>query len=254
MSMSQTATKEIIPVAEYIREPMGMVSNLAHKWELVSGIPLTPAEDRTMVREPVRAVPSALAERLGKVRVLIVPYIGCFDSGDSVCLAKPSGETHTAVWSEEQGCLNLVLACREVDAHDTGFEFLASIAQMVLPKMTGEEMSSYAGLLDKEATIGVHGEIDKEALNAKTAFLKQRESASARAAKKLSQYIDVSLTSTLAEYMHGLWHDVQIRVGPDYLPVQQLRERMTWLAGVFPPNPGYDLFAREFDGNHSSDS
>ncbi|MGH9344560.1 MAG: hypothetical protein ACRD19_12480 [Terriglobia bacterium] len=249
MSMSQTATKEIIPVSEYICDPMGPVSNLTHNWELFSGVPLTPAEDRTMVREPARAVPSVLAGRLGKVRVLAVPYIGCFDAGDSVCLTKPSGESHTAVWAEEQGCLNLVLACKELDAHDTGFEFLASIAQMALPKMTREEVSGYGGLIDKEAALGIRGEIDKESLNAKAAFLKQREIASARAAKRLGRYIDVSLTGTLAEYMHGLWHDVQIRVGPDYLPVQQLRERMMWLAGIFPPNPGYDLFAREFDGS-----
>ncbi|MGH9401564.1 MAG: hypothetical protein ACRD2P_05605 [Terriglobia bacterium] len=254
MNVSLTATKEIIPVNEYIRDPMGPVSNLAHGWGLFSGVHLTPAEDRTMVREPARAVPSSLAERLGKVQVLIVPYIGCFDAGDSICLAKPPGETHTAVWVEEQGFLNLALACRELDAHDTGFELLASIAQIALPKMTHEELSGYAALLDKEAALGVRGEIDKEALNAKAAFLKLRNGASSRATKRLGQYVDVSLTGTLTEYMHGLWHDVQIRVGQDYLPVQQLRERMMWLAGIFPPNPGYDLFARELDGSKTPKS
>lgn len=253
MSTSQTAVKEIIPVSEYLREPAGPTSRLAHQWELVSGIPLTPAEDRTMVREPARAVPAALAERLGKVRVLIVPFIGCSDAGDSVCQAKPSGETHTAVWSEEQGRLNLVLAGRELDAHDTGFELLASVAQMVLPKLTGEEMSGYAALIDAELGAKIGGEIDKESLNAKAAFLKQRESAGSRAAKRLAQYVDTSLAGTLAEYMHGLWHDVQIRVGPEHLPVEQLQKRMMWLASLFPPNPGYDLFAREFGASTPSE-
>lgn len=254
MSMQQTAAKEIIPVSEYLRDPAGPTSHLAHDWELVSSVPLTPAEDRAMVREPARAVPAALAERLGKVRVLIVPFIGCFDAGDSVCQAKPSGETHTAVWSEEQGRLNLVLAGRELDAHDTGFELLASIAQMVLPKMTSDEISGYTALVEAELAAGISGEIDKESLNAKAAFLKQRENAGSRAAKRLAQYIDASLAGTLAEYMHGLWHDVQIRVGPDHLPVEQLRERMMWLARLFPPNPGYDLFAREFEAGRSSEA
>lgn len=252
--MPQTAAKEITPVSEYLRDPAGPTSHLAHDWELVSSIPLTPAEDRSMVREPARAVPAVLAERLGKVRVLIVPYIGCFDAGDSVCQAKPAGETHTAVWSEEQGRLNLVLAGRELDAHDTGFELLASIAQMVLPKLTGDEMSGYAALIESELTAGAGGEIDKESLNAKTAYLKQRVNGGPRAAKRLSQYIDTSLAGTLAEYMHGLWHDVQIRVGPEHLPVEQLQKRMIWLARLFPPNPGYDLFAREFEAGKSSEA
>lgn len=248
MSISQTETRNIIPVSEYVRAPVGQPSTLAHNWELFPGVPLTPAEDRTMAREPARAVPAALAKRLGAVRVLIVPYIACSEGGDSVCRTKPEGETHTAVWLEDEGRLNLILACREVDAHDTGFEFLASVAQMALPKMTAEEMRSFGSLIEEELEAGTGGEIDKDALSAKAAYLKQRGLSEARASRKLSQYIDVSLTAALAEYMHGLWHDVQIRVGPDYLPVRELRARMIWLAKIFPPNPGYDLFARELGG------
>jgi len=47
---------------------------------------------------------------------------------------------------------------------------------------------------------------------------------------------------TAAEYIHGLWHDVQIRVGADHLPVEQLRRRMNLMAELFPPNPGYRVF------------
>ena len=47
--------------------------------------------------------------------------------------------------------------------------------------------------------------------------------------------------------MHGLWHAVQIRVGPEHLPLPQLRRRMTLLAGLFPPTEGYNVFAKELE-------
>jgi hypothetical protein len=47
--------------------------------------------------------------------------------------------------------------------------------------------------------------------------------------------------------MHGLWHDVQIRVGPEHLPLRPLRQRVRLLADLFPPNPGYNVFARELE-------
>jgi len=56
------------------------------------------------------------------------------------------------------------------------------------------------------------------------------------------RYRDVSFAGTAAEYIHGLWHDVQIRIGPDHLPVAQLRRRMNLMAKLFPPNPGYRVF------------
>jgi hypothetical protein len=65
--------------------------------------------------------------------------------------------------------------------------------------------------------------------------------------EKLERYRNPSFVSTVAEYMHGLWHDVQIRVGPEHLPLPQLRRRMNLLADLFPPNPGYSVFAKELE-------
>ena len=208
-------------------------------------ITLTPAEERTMVREPAQAVPASVAERIGPLRVLVVPYIACGESGDVVCTAKPKGETHTAAWVETSERTNLLLASREVDAHDTGFEFLASIAELLRPRLTISEMAAYDELLDEELRHGVRGEIDEESLAAKQALLAIRPWRRSRL--QFEPYRDVSLVSTVAEYMHGLWHDVQIRVGPQHLPLQQLRRRMTLMSDLFPPNPGYAVFAKELE-------
>jgi hypothetical protein len=246
MGASQTSTREIIPVHEYVREVVGLFSHIAHGWELHSALLLTPAEERIMVREPAQAVPSAIAKRLGPLRVLVVPYVGCFKSGDAVCFSKPEEESHTAVWVEGDGRTDLVLASKELDAHDTGFEFLASIAQLLIPKLSAQELDRYRQLVDDELNRAVRGEIDKEALESKENYLKLPDPGS-RKSEQFSQYVNASAVSTLAEYMHGLWHDVQIRVGPEHLPVPELRRRMIALAEMFPPNAGYGLFARELE-------
>jgi hypothetical protein len=245
LSTPQTPAQDCIPISEYIQGKFVPISRLAHNWEIHSMVALTPAEDRTMVREPAQAVPSGIAERIGALRVLLVPYIACVESGDVVCSVKPKGETHTAAWVETSERTNLLLACREVDAHDTGFEFLASVAELLQPHLTASELAAYDQLLEEELRHGVRGEIDEESLTAKQALLAIRPWRRSRL--QYEPYRNISLVSTLAEYMHGLWHDVQIRVGPEHLPLQPLRRRMNLMSTVFPPNPGYAVFAKDLE-------
>jgi len=245
LSTPQTPAQDSIPISEYVQGKFAPLSHLAHGWEIHSMIALTPAEERTMVREPAQAVPASVAERVGPLRVLMVPYIACEESGDVVCKAKPHGETHTSAWVETSERTNLLLACREVDAHDTGFEFLASVAELLRPRLTIAEFAAYDEVLNEELRHGVRGEIDEESLTAKQALLAIRPWRRSRL--QYEPYRDVSLVSTLAEYMHGLWHDVQIRVGSQHLPLQQLRRRMDLMSNLFPPNPGYAVFAKELE-------
>jgi hypothetical protein len=239
--LNSTSPREAIPVSEYISAPHVPVSHLAHDWEMYSGVMLTPAEERTMVREPAQSVPVSIAQRVGNMRVLLVPYVACQETGDVVSFTKPKGETHSAVWLEQGGWTHLVLACRELDAHDTGFEFLASVAELLRPKLTPEETERYTQLIEEELRDGVPGEIDEDAHAAKHPLLKTRTAH--RRVSQFENYRNISFVSTVAEYMHGLWHDVQIRVGPEHLPLPQLRTRMNLLAEMFPPNPGFKVFA-----------
>ena len=239
-----------IPVAEYVRRPHSPLSHLAHDWELHASILLSPAEERTMAREPAEAVPDALAKRIGPLRVLFVPYISCTPEGDYVSFTKPGGDTHTSVWADVEGVMQIVLACRELDAHDTGFEFLACVAELLRPKLSEEELAEFDRLLAAELADQVTGEIDEEAVRAKQTF--RGRTARRRHQEEFERYRDVSLVETLAEYMHGLWHDVQIRVGPEHLPIPQLRKRMEMLTRLFPPNEGYRVFDEEIDRSESS--
>ncbi len=233
------------PVAEYVQQTFIPLSNLRDNWEMHSAVPLSPAEERMMAREPVQAVPHRIAERLGKVRILLVPYLACHESGDRVTFEKPEGEKHSTVWLEREERIYLLLSCRDLDPHDTGFELLATIAELVRGRLTPEEIEKYTRLLEGELERGVPGEIDEEAREAKQPLLERRGGREASGA--FGAYRDVSFTSTLAEYMHGLWHDVQIRVGPEHLPVPELRQRMILMSELYPPNAGYRVFSEELE-------
>jgi hypothetical protein len=206
---------------------------------------LSPAEERMMVREPMQAVPRRIVERLGKARLLLVPYLACLESGDHVSYERPQGEKHSSVWLEEEDRIDLLLSCRDLDAHDTGFELLATIAELLRARLTAEELDSYTRLLEDELRRGVPGEVDEEAREAKRPLLEHP--IKRWPTKAFEAYRKVSLTSTLAEYMHGLWHDVQVHLGPEHLPIADLRRRMILLSELFPPNDGYHVFSEELD-------
>jgi hypothetical protein len=232
-------TVQWIPVPDYVRADRSPISRLAHQWELHSAILLSPSEERNMVREPAQAVPDAVANRIGPLRLLLVPYIACTKEGDYVSFSKPDGESHTSVWVEVDGVTRVVLACRELDAHDTGFELLACVAELLRPRMAPGETREFQCVLEDEMRQSIEGEIDEEALRAKRALLGR---GGRRRSQEFEAYRDTALVETVAEYMHGLWHDVQIRVGPDHLPLAQLRRRLDLLARIFPPNEGYSVF------------
>jgi hypothetical protein len=241
LSASQASVTKSIPVREYVQQAFVPLSRLAHDWEMHSAVALSPSEERTMVREPARAIPQAIARRLGNLRILLVPFVACYPTGDMVAFSSPEGEKHSAVWMENRNRIDLVLACRDLDPHDTGWEFLASVAELLRSRLTSEEMERYTTLLQEELGQGFEGEIDEDAYEAKQPL--RRRSRWSRSGPQFLKYRDVSFTSTCAEYVHGLWHDVQIRMGPEHLPVPVLRRRMILMSEMFPPNPGYQLFA-----------
>lgn len=242
MGAPKTPVRDNIPVSEYIHGTFVPISHLPHNWEMHSAAALTPAEERTIIREPAEAVPASIAARLGRLRVLVVPWVACFETGDQVSLTKPKGETHSAVWLETSERIHLVLPCRELDPHDTGLEFLASIAELLRPRLADHELERFNRLLQAELRAGIAGEVDDDARAAKQPLTGSRPRRR-RSPELFEHYRDISFVSTTAEYMHGLWHDVQVRLGPEHLPVRELRRRLMLLAEMFPPNPGYSLFA-----------
>ena len=233
-----------IPVKKYVEQPTGIVSHLAHNWEYCPSVLLSPSEERTMVRDPVSAIPKGVARRLSPLRIWVVPYIQCQPDGDVVREEKPAGGTHTAVWLEQGEVMEILLACRELNAHDTGFELLASTAEIFQSRAGREEMARYRRVIEDELVMAIPGEIDEETIEVKKTFLDAGDEK-----PKREEYVARSFSATLTEYIHGLWHDVEVRIGPNYLPVSALRCRLELMAELYPPNQGYTVFADNFTRN-----
>jgi hypothetical protein len=190
--------------------------------------PVTPAEAEGMFREPAAAVPADAAARLGSLRLFAVAYIACGGEREFATDSPPQSDTHSSLWLERDGGFDLFLSLRDTNPHDAGFELLAAVADLLVPRFGDEEFAAWAALLERELNQAAEGEIDEDALEARRAMSED--------------YAAVSLASTVAEYMHALWHDVHVRQGPGHLEPQFLRRRLEWLRELFPPNPGYRLF------------
>lgn len=201
---------------------------LAHGWRLHGLDPVLLEQAGAILHEPAAAIPAALAGRLGALRVFAVPFIACGGESEFVAVEPPSGELHSSLWIEQPQGTALFLSLRETNAHDTGFELLAAVADLAVPRLTDQEFAAYARLLDREQREGAQGEIDDDALEAKNAAD--------------PGYAAASLAATLAEYMHALWHDVEVRMGQPHLDPKFLRRRFELLERWFPPNPGDRLF------------
>ncbi len=206
----------------------GASAELAHGWLLRAVAPISLGQAESILREPAAAVPQAAAGRLGTVRLYAVSYLACQEGSDFVAEELPQGEQHSSVWLERPEGLHLFVSFGDANSHDVGFELLAALGELLVPRLSDEEFARYSRLVERELREGAAGEIDDDALEARN---------SARL-----DYVGISLASTLAEYMHALWHDVDLRHGPEHLPAKFLRRRFDLLQEWFPPNAGYELF------------
>jgi len=173
------------------------------------------------------AVPEGLASRLGPCRILLLPH-----------LADPEA---TSQWTATGTGLEVEVAVSGAEPHDLALEALLCLGQALWESTTREERAAWLKLLDAEMRENVAGEIDEEAMEEKRRLLGSRTLA--RSPRRLLRYAGVAFASTLAEYIHALWHDVTVRSGPEHLPAECLRRRLELFERWFPPRTGRRLFA-----------
>jgi hypothetical protein len=201
---------------------------LAHGWKLFAGCPASLPLIREFIRPAVRAVPSRMAHQLGVCGVSLVSGLGSPDMASQ--------------WAATDQGVEVSLATADQDEHDVALEMLLCLGQALWERLLASQRKAYWLLLDTEIRGAVAGEIDEEALREKRALMANRSSAAS--GRRLKRYGSASFAGTAAEYVHCLWHDVEVRSGPDYLPATQLRRRLEFLSRWFPPDRGYRLFRR----------
>jgi hypothetical protein len=187
---------------------------------------------RDFIRPALRAVPSRMAYVLGSCRVSLVSSLGNPDLASQ--------------WTATDRGVEISLAAADRDEHDVAMEMLLCLGQVLWERLLPNQRKAYWLLLDAEIRAGIAGEIDEEALKEKRALMTSRFSAAS--GTRLKRYGGASFAGTAAEYVHCLWHDVEVRSGPDYLPARQLRQRLELLSRWFPPDRGYRLFGARDPG------
>ncbi|HOK45036.1 MAG TPA: hypothetical protein PLA43_19470 [Bryobacteraceae bacterium] len=192
-----------------------------------SGSPETVSE---YVRPALDSVPSSLASRLGACVVILRPG-----------LEPPQTVSR---WKAGGGRIEVELAAGEAEPHDVALELLLCLGQAVWETLAPEETAAWLKLLDEEIRAKVEGEIDEDALEEKRRLFSSRTLA--RSSRRLLRYAGAAFAGTLAEYVHALWHDVGVRVGPEHLPPKWLRRRLELFERWFPPEGGRRLFPPEY--------
>ena len=181
---------------------------------------------REFIRPVARAVPRKMARQLGACRVSLVAGFGRSDTASQ--------------WTASSSGVEISIASRDRSGHEIAMELLLCLGEALWETLAPGQVKAYWQLLDAEVQAGVDGEIDDEALAGKTTLLRDRSSA--RSARRLQQYGRASFSATAAEYVHCLWHDVEVVSGREHLPALPLQRRLELLSRWFPPNPGYRLY------------
>jgi hypothetical protein len=199
---------------------------LAHGWELAVPGEASVSVVREFIRPAIRAVPSGMARQLGYCRIRLAVDLG--------------GASLASEWTAGEQDVRVSIAIGGRTEHDIAMELLICLGQALWQKLTSEQLRAYWRLLGSEFLAGARGEIDEEALKEKRALLGSRISAASD--RRLERYGEASFAGTAAEYVHCLWHDVEVVSGAEHLPAQQLRRRLELLSGWFPPGRGHKLY------------
>jgi hypothetical protein len=198
---------------------------LAHGWRLAAA-DVSKEIIEEFIRPAVRAIPPAIADRLGRCRV---------------SLPSSMDEDETASrWTASEDMIEIAVATSGVEPHDVAMELLVCVGQALWDVIRPGRCDAWRELLCTELAEQVGGEIDEQARDAKRALLASRSVTRGR--RRWEEYARASFASTAAEYVHCLWHDVTVRTGPEHLPAPCLLRRLELLATWFPPARGRRLF------------
>jgi hypothetical protein len=156
------------------------------------------------------------------------------------CVVDLGSPNVASKWTASGRELRISISIGGRDGHDVAMELLLCLGQALWQKLSPGQLKAYWLLLDSEFLAGIGGEIDEDVLREKRALLGGRISAASD--RRLGRYGCASFAGTAAEYVHSLWHAVEVVSGPEHLPAKQLRRRLELLQAWFPPDRGHRLF------------
>jgi hypothetical protein len=206
----------------------------------------------TRVSEPdlerlVGAVPSLLAPALKNRTYYFVP-LAIADTGETMIAPSYNVELGDRAVCHRNAAFGateaVFLSTRLVeDRFGLAFEFFINVAHNFVDAAGVPE--SFARLVWSQAEAQVRGETSQDAWESRRRAQDARNGQKTIDERARSTYFDASFSDALAVYMLSLavdfdYHDLREREYP-LLAAPALAERLRHVAGLFPPNTGYEF-------------
>jgi hypothetical protein len=253
--MASDSTLEQLSVAQFAERFRGEMFPLTRSVSYFPvSLPLTEDDIREHLEDPIASLPPALAERLPKIYILLVPYLERANGRESrngksairVSVTPPSEAralSH-AIVKLHGGDTVLAFAIKDQETADYHYHFYTALADLLAETWPEEEQEQYYRELREELSAGVHGEVDEPSWHAKQGLLRRQVNVR-RPSKAFREYARKSFVDTLTLYMHGICCDIDLEPGPRQLPSRFIRRRLLLLESLYPPPKGYAVFPEE---------
>jgi hypothetical protein len=234
-----------------------------------AAVPLVADELRDFIDEPVAALPPRVLAGLGRVVVLLVPYLERpgeqpprprspkraaeklpeFDPRDSLVAMDPPAPANLLpvaylppLTAEEPHIL--AFSTQGVDSSDHHYNFFHAISLLVFLTQPDSVLAGYRNILREELKSRAHGEVDDASWKAKLDLLK-KESGVRGESKLFLEYARHSFVDTLTLFLHGICCDIDVEPGPRQIASRYLRKRLQFLQVEYPQPEGYAVFPEE---------
>lgn len=209
--------------------------------------PMADEDLRQYLHDPIAAVSSAICVEVGKVGLILVPYLekGNGRSADAVSFEAPPEGRQLAVSRVSSGNQTiLVLATRDEDVANYHYTVYNALAGLVAEKWPAESQESFYRQLREELSAEVHGEVDERSWHLKQALVR-RQTNVRKETKLFRDYARQAFEDTLTLYLHGTCCDIDVETGPRQMPSRYLRKRLELLLSLYPPPEGYAVFPEQ---------
>ena len=235
-----------LAVSDLATRCRGEMIPLTNTFSYFATVPLADEDLKQYLRDPIAALSPAIGAVLGKVGVLLVPWLerGEPRNGDYVIFEKPHENRMVPLARVAGEIPVLVLAIRDIEVADYHYNFYAALAGLVADNWGKESQDRFLSLLREELKSEVHGEVDERSWHLKQSLLR-RQTNVRKETKLFREYARQAFEDTLTLYLHGICCDIDVDTGPRQMPSRYLRRRLELLFSLYPPPEGYAVFPEQ---------
>jgi len=245
--MSTEADRSKLTVDELAARTRPEMIPLSSVFSYFTTLPVAEDDLRQYLHDPIAALSPAIPPQLGKVGLLLVPFIerGNGKSSGWVEFERPP-EGRQLFWARASAgdMTVLLLSIKELEVADYHYHFYNAVAATVADRWAPESQERYCRLLREELGSEVHGEVDERSWHLKQALVR-RQANTRKETKLFRDYARQSFEDTLTLYLHGVCCDIDVETGPRQMPSRYLRRRLELLEALYPPPEGYTVFPEQ---------